>query len=436
MIDIKKQFTCSCKRVHFSGLNQILVEKGAIKSLPTFVNSFNARSVFLVCDKNTYIVGGKKAQRLLTDNQNLVETFIFPKSPFEPDESAISLLKSAYKKQDIIVAVGSGVINDLCKILSFENNIPYIIVASAPSMDGYASKTSSIISGGLKMTVNSKVADVILGDIDILKTAPDKALISGFGDMIAKYISILEWKISSIINGEYYCEEVANLIKSAVNACVDNIGGLLSRDEKAIEAVFNGLILGGVGMNYAGCSRPASGVEHYFSHIWDMRSLEFNTPLSTHGIQCGIATLYAIKIYEQLKNITPSKEKAVSYVKNFNFNDYSKRLKEFIGKASTPMIENEKVDKKYDAFLHEKRIDNIISSWDKIVKFINEELPNYEDLKEKLKSINAPTCVLEIGLDENILFNTFTFTKDIRNKYVLSTLCFDLGIDTSELNFN
>jgi glycerol-1-phosphate dehydrogenase [NAD(P)+] len=435
MIEIKKQFTCSCKKVHNSGLNQIIVEKGAINKLPSFVNSFNKKSVFLVCDKNTYIVGGKKAQSLLYENNLSTDVFLFPESPFEPDDTALSLLKSAYKNQEIIVAVGSGVINDLCKILSCENNIPYIIIASQPSMDGYASKTSSIISDGLKITVNSKVADVIIGDIDILKTAPDKALISGFGDMIAKYISILEWKISSIINDEYYCEEIANLIKTAVKECVDNLDGLLNRDEKAIEAVFNGLILGGVGMNYAGCSRPASGVEHYFSHIWDMRALEFNTPLSSHGIQCGIGTLYAIKIYEQLKNITPNKEKAVSYVKNFDFTSYSKRLKDFIGKASTPMIENEKADKKYDAILHFKRIDKIISSWDKIVELIRKELPKYEDLKEKLKSINAPTSVLDIGLDESILPNTFTFTKDIRNKYVLSTLCFDLGIDTSELIF-
>lgn len=435
MLEIKKQFKCSCGRLHNSGIGEILVKKGAINSLPNFVKSFNPKSVFLVCDKNTYRVGGEKSQELLTKNGYIVDKFIFPNSPFEPDENALSLLNSAYNKQDIIVAVGSGVINDLCKILSFKNNIPYIIIASQPSMDGYASKTSSIISGGLKVTVNSKVSDVIIGDIDVLKTAPDKAVISGFGDMIAKYVSILEWKISNIINGEYFCEEVASLIKSAVKECVNNIDGLLSKDDKAIEAVFNGLILGGVCMNYAGCSRPASGVEHYISHILDMRALEFNTPISTHGIQCAIGTLYAIKVYEQLKNYKISKEKAVSFVKNFDFNAYSKKMKEFIGRASEPMIENEKVDKKYDTIMHEKRIEKIISNWDKIVKLINDELPKYEELKQKLTCINSPTSLLDIGIDNTNIKDVFTFTKDIRNKYVLSTLCFDLGIDTSELEF-
>ncbi len=434
MLNIIKEFKCSCEKIHNAGIGEILVENGAVNKLPDFVKSFGAKSVFLVCDENTFKVGGEKAQKLLKDNEFSVDTFIFPTTPFEPDEVALSLLNGAYKNQDTLVAVGSGVINDLSKIISCENKIPYIIVASAPSMDGYASKTSSIIKGGLKVTVNSKVADVIIGDIDILKTAPDKALISGFGDMIAKYVSILEWKISNIITDEYYCEEIASLIKSAVSACVDNIGGLIKREDTAIEAVFCGLVLGGVGMNYALCSRPASGVEHYFSHILDMRALEFNTPLSTHGIQCAIGTLYAIKIYEQLKNYKISKEKAVSFVKNFNFNAYSKKMREFIGKASISMIENEKVDKKYDPVLHQNRIEKIISNWDKIVSFIN-ELPSYNTLLSLLKSIGAPTRFCDIGLNENIKFDTFTFTKDIRNKYVLSTLCFDLGIDTKELEF-
>lgn len=435
MLKIKKQFKCSCGQVHNSGAGEIIVKKGAINSLVKFVNSFSAKSVFLFCDENTFRVGAQKAQSLLLDAKLSVDTFIFPTTPFEPDENALNLLRNAYKNQDIIVSVGSGVINDLSKILSSEKNIPYIIIASAPSMDGYCSKTSSIISDGLKVTVNSKVADVIIGDVDILKTAPDKALISGFGDMIAKYVSILEWKISNIINEEYYCEKIASLIKTAVKTCVDNIDGLLLRKDSAIEAVFNGLILGGVGMNYALCSRPASGVEHYFSHIWDMRALEFNTPLSTHGIQCAIGTLYAIKIYEQLANFTPNLEKATSFVKNFDFNAYSKKLEEFIGKASIPMIENEKKDKKYDAIMHEKRIKKIIDNWDDIVKLIKNELPKFSELQNKLKKINAPTNANDIGLEENIKYDTFTFTKDIRNKYVLSSLCFDLGIDTKELNF-
>ena len=194
----------------------------------------------------------------------------------------------AIQNADLILAVGSGVIQDLCKYVSFFAHVPYMVVATAPSMDGYASASSSMTRDGLKISLPSRSADVIIGDTQILKTAPMHMLRSGLGDMLAKFISIAEWRIAHIITGEYYCEEVAKLIRSAVKKCVDNAEGLLAREDAAIEAVFEGLVIGGVAMNYAGVSRPASGVEHYFSHIWDMRALAFNTPMDFHGIQCAV----------------------------------------------------------------------------------------------------------------------------------------------------
>ncbi|MCI9141427.1 MAG: sn-glycerol-1-phosphate dehydrogenase [Lachnospiraceae bacterium] len=49
--------------------------------------------------------------------------------------------------------------------------------------------------------------------------------------------------------------------------CVELAPRLLKRDPETVTAVFKGLIICGVAMNYAELSRPASGVEHYFSHI-------------------------------------------------------------------------------------------------------------------------------------------------------------------------
>ena len=200
------------------------------------------------------------------------------------------------KSCDVVVGVGSGVINDVCKILSNATGNPYIIVGTAPSMDGYASATSSMSRDGVKVSLNSRCADVIIGDTDILKTAPDHMLRSGLGDMLAKFVSIAEWRIAHLITGEYYCEEVAQLIRTALKKCVDNAEGLLKREDAAVEAVFEGLVIGGVAMAYAGTSRPASGVEHYISHVLDMRGMEFGTPVDLHGTQCAVGTLIAVKL--------------------------------------------------------------------------------------------------------------------------------------------
>lgn len=201
-------------------------------------------------------------------------------------------------KCDLIIAVGPGVINDIGKFLSKLTKTSYIIVATAPSMDGYASATSSMAMDGLKISLHTKCPDVIIGDTDVLKNAPIRMLQAGIGDMLAKHVSICEWRIAHLLIGEYYCEYVADLVRSALKKCVENAYGVLKREPEAVKAVFDGLIICGRAMEYAGISRPASGVEHYISHVWDMRGLEFGTKTDLHGIQCAIVTLVATPIYE------------------------------------------------------------------------------------------------------------------------------------------
>ena len=152
---------------------------------------------------------------------------------------------------DGIVGVGSGVVNDLCKLLALVTERDYAVVGTAPSMDGYASDTSAMLVDGLKLSLNSHCADIIIGDTDILKTAPDVMLHAGLGDMLAKYVGLAEWKISNVINGEPFCPEIASLVKGALQACVNNAGGLMKRDDEAVKAVFDGLVISGVAMTYA-----------------------------------------------------------------------------------------------------------------------------------------------------------------------------------------
>ena len=287
---------CSCGKQHNGLLDAYALGKGVITRTAEFVKKYGAAKAFLLADENTYAAAGHKVTENLTENGIPFSQYIFPQSP-KPDEAAVGGAVMHFDSScDIVIAIGSGVINDIGKILAHMSSKSYIIVATAPSMDGYASATSSMERSGLKISLPSKCANVVIGDIDVLKNAPKRMLISGLGDMLAKYVSICEWRIAHLVTGEYYCEEVAALIRGAVKKCTENAAGLLKREDAAVAAVFEGLILGGVAMNYAGLSRPASGVEHYFSHIWDMRALEFGTKADFHGIQCAVGTLYATKM--------------------------------------------------------------------------------------------------------------------------------------------
>ena len=420
---------CVCGKVHDVAIDNVVFGKGASSRIPEFIKKYNCQKPFLLADRTTFTAAGNKVCDILKTNEISYSKYVFQNDHLEPNEESVGSAVMHFDTTcDIIIGIGSGVINDIGKILSNISGRKYIIVGTAPSMDGYASATSSMSMDGLKVSLSSRCADVIIGDTDILKSAPDHMLKAGLGDMLAKYVSITEWRIAHVITGEYYCERVAELIRSALKKCVDNAEGLLKREDKAIEAVFEGLVIGGIAMAYAGVSRPASGVEHYFSHVWDMRGLEFGTRVDLHGIQCAMATFWAIKLYGAIRKATPDYEKAKTYVDAFSFDAWKETLRSFLGNSAEAMITLEAKEHKYDKKTHPARFAVISENWDAILKIMDEELPTIEKISEILDTIGISTDLQTIGVDREIAILTFKSSKDIRDKYVLSRLAWDLGV--------
>lgn len=417
-----------CNKIH-SFDSKIFIGDGVINNLPEILGNLNLRKPFIIADKNTFKAAGETVEKVLENSGIDISKYVFKEDAPEPDEARVGLAVMNFDAEcDAVIGVGSGVINDISKIVAAVAGKPYIIVATAPSMDGFASATSSMTVDGLKISVPSKCADVIVGDIGVLCNAPAKMMLAGLGDMLAKYISICEWRVSNLISGEYYCEEIASLVRRSLCKCVENAEGLLCRDKKAVTAVFEGLILCGAAMKYAGVSRPASGVEHYLSHIWDMRAAEFGAPVEFHGLQCAVGTMIAIKLYDKIKNTVPDREKALDYVQKFNYSDWSNQLKIFLGKGAESMIALEQKEGKYDREKHSVRLERIVEKWNEILEIIEEEIPPISEVEKLYQKLGMPAEMSDIGLDAKLLPTTFKATKDIRDKYVLSRLCWDLGI--------
>ncbi len=420
---------CDCGKFHRVEIEDVVIGKGAISHIGDYIRMFGAQKPFLLADANTYSAAGERVCEILNAEGVPYSKYVFSDKALEPDETAVGSAFMHFDCScDLIIGIGSGVINDIGKILSNISGRKYIIVATAPSMDGYASATSSMSMDGLKVSLSSRCADVIIGDTDILKNAPEHMLKAGLGDMLAKYVSIAEWRIAHLITGEYYCERVADLIRNALKKCGANAAGLLKREDAAVEAVFEGLVIGGIAMAYAGVSRPASGVEHYFSHIWDMRGLEWGTPVDLHGIQCAVGTAQAVRLYEELKKHTPDEEKARQYVEQFSYEDWKTQLRAFLGSSAETMITQEEREQKYNKNTHPARLALIVGNWNKILQILEEELPAYEELETILNTIGISPQLQHLGVDSEAAKMTFKATKDIRDKYVLSRLAWDLGV--------
>ena len=424
-----KEQPCSCGKVHHTSVDRIVIGAGALQQVPQIVKEYGVVRPFVVCDGNTWKAAGERLMQLLQEAEIEAVPFVFPMERIEPDEEGVGSAVMHYDHRcDMVIGVGSGVINDISKILSGTAGVPYMIVGTAPSMDGFASATSSVARDGLKISLPSKCANVIVGDLDILKNAPQRLLQAGLGDMLAKYVSICEWRIAHELVGEPYCEKIAELVRASLECCMEHADGLLKREEEAVQAVFEGLVVCGAAMEFAGLSRPASGVEHYFSHLWDMRGLEFGTHIDYHGIQCAVGTVLALRLYEQIRQTVPNREKARAYARSFDFEAWSQKLRDLLGNGAEAMIRQEAKEKKYDVGKHEERLEQISAKWDVLTGIMNEELPTAADIEALLRKIGAPVTAGEMGMEEELLPLCFKATKDIRDKYVLSRLAWDLGM--------
>ena len=425
------EFDCPCGKKHSPGVAKVIIEQGAVLKLPALLEEIGAKKPFLLSGHDTFQAAGEPVCRVLTDAGYSYTKYVYSASPVKPTEFTVgSALMHFDYSCDAIIGIGSGVINDTAKMLARATGMKYIIVATAPSMDGFVSGTSSMDRDGLKSSLYSKAAWCVIGDLDILCKAPMHLLLAGVGDMLAKITSLTEWKLAHIIVGEDYCEVIAALVQRALTQVTEQAQKLLERDPEAVRSVMEGLVIAGMAMNYAGVSRPASGTEHYFSHIWDMRALAFEDAYAElHGIQAGIGTLYTLMAYRTFLegNYLPDRARATVFVQKFSLNDWNRQLLDFIGPGAEAMIAGEAKEHKYSPEKHEARFAIIEKNWDLILNTLR-ALPTPEEIRNLMDTIGFPTSAAMIGYTDEQIKNTFMMTKDIRDKYVGTRLFWDLGI--------
>ena len=422
-------FVCpSCGRRHFGGLRDCVIRRGALSALPGLLEKYGAKKPFLLCDRDTYRAAGERVTAVLGESGIPFSLHVVERTKPAPDERLVGeAVMYCPPDADAVVAVGSGVLNDTGKILSAARGIPDIIVGTAPSMDGFASGTSSMERGGLKVSLPSKCPDAVIGEPEILAAAPVHMIRSGIGDMLAKYVSLAEWKIAALLVGDFYCETVADIVRHALEVCVGAGPAAVRGDPDAAAKLTEGLTVSGLAMNYAGISRPASGMEHYVSHILDMRALAFGTPADLHGIQCGIAALEVIRVYERLAKTEPDRERALRFAESFDLPAWNAVLRAELGAGAESMIRGEEREGKYDPAKHALRLERIIGQWDRIREIIG-ELPPSGELERFMRSVGHPVSFGEIGVSDEDADRAFRMAKDIRDKYVLGRLLWDLGL--------
>ena len=424
---------CECGMVHATELKYLRIGSGVIGLVPEALRTFGFKKPFVVCDPTTYKVAGEKVVEILKNAGVSYTLFIFPIEPdahLEPDEFTVGSASMAFDPScDVVLAVGSGVINDTCKVLAHIAKIPSMVVGTAPSMDGYASGSSSMVQNGLKVSLYNACPIAIIADLDIMKDAPLRMLMAGLGDVLAKCIALCDWRIAKIVVEEAYCDSMAHLMRYCVQKCLDNAEGLINREPEAIKCVIEGLVLSGVAMSFAGSSRPASGLEHYFSHIWEMVTLQRHGETELHGIQVGVGTCLCLRLYQHLPTLVPDKAFAQSKRAGFSEDAWRADMIRIFGSVAPSIINGERdLWHKNDADGHASRLSKILLHWDEIVRSIGDELPDAEATIARLRALGIPTTPQDIGFDHKDTIDAFIGSREIRNKYLVSSLLWDIGL--------
>ena len=285
---INRDIHCTCGKVHRCDIEALEIGVNVLQNLPKHLRNY--KKVLLVCDQNTYPLAGDPIREMLGSKLESICLF-HTEGYLVPNEQSVAVIeKQLTDETDFILGLGSGVINDLCKFVSFYHGMRCGIVATAPSMDGYASSGAAMILGGMKVTHTTHAPALILGDVGLLQTAPMEMVRGGYADIIGKYSALSDWKLGQLIFGEHFCPFLYDVVKQTTDEVCSLAKPIAAREETAIAKLMEALVLVGAAMALFGSTRPASGSEHHFSHYFEITGLIHDAPYFLHGVDVGYST--------------------------------------------------------------------------------------------------------------------------------------------------
>jgi len=427
---IGNKLECQCGKIHEMSTQYVVVEEDAISKLPEIIEKLGYKSILTIADTNTNRVAGSKVNENLANKKLNIKNLVFETSDNDlvPNEEAVGkILVNAPKGLEVIIAIGTGTLNDLAKFVAYKLGIPSIVVATAPSMDGFASNGAALIIGNLKISYVTDCPEVIIGDVNIFEDAPMDMIRAGFADIVGKYSALCDWKLSQLINKEYFCEVSYTMVENSLKKCIENTQGIKNRDKTAIKNLMDALVLTGIAMSYVGNSRPASGSEHHMSHYFEMMFQFQGKQPVLHGTKVGISTVLTMKLRELFVKSAIDFDKAIAKAKKFDQLVWTKSVEEHYLSAAKGIIDANEKEQRNSIEKKVERINFIRQNLDEIVKIV-ENVPSAEEIKEILKSVGSPYTPSQVGIDEKMLLDCIEMAKEVRTRYTILNLLSDIGV--------
>ena len=409
-----------------------VIGEGVLAKVPSLFREHfpGMEKAIVICDPRTKKAAGDDVAALLSAAG--VKTGFYVLEPggriFHGDYSYVQEVAEAIKAVDaglgktVPVAVGSGVVNDITKRASGELDVPYFCVGTAASVDGYSSFGAALRSPeGAKQTYPCPAPRVIMADLDVMRTAPDWMAASGFADLMAKVPAGADWILASELGAAEWHDSAWHTVQDGLKEAIGDPEGVRRMESRPLAKFVEGLMLGGFAMQDMQSSRPASGAEHMFSHLLEMRDHTFNGEIVPHGIQVGVFTLFMCRIYEKILAFDYSRlDVEACLAANWRTLEDEERVgAEMFAGTPFPDIGVKAVRAKFvDRETAKARLEDFKARWPAIKERLGAQLIPSAEIEWRLKVVGAPTTPEGIGSSVEATLADVRKTVYMRDRYM------------------
>ena len=412
----------------------LLVGPGVLNnSARVFREQFPGSPAVIVADDTTFRVAGRAvAENLASADVDCLAPFIFTDPALYAEIRFVEQLEAALRQhQAIPIAVGSGTINDLTKLAAHRVGRPgYMCVATAASMDGYTAFGASIIHHGSKQTFDCPAPTAVVADLDVIRAAPAEMNAWGYADLLAKVTAGADWMVADALGVEPIDPLAWNIVQGRLREAVSDPAGIRAGNPDAMRGLVEGLMLGGFAMQATKSSRPASGAEHQFSHLWDMEHHAHEGSAPSHGLKVGIGTLAVTALYERLlaqplESLDVARCCAAWPEKSV----WMRRAEELFPEDDLRAVATREIAAKHSSAAQlAEQLELLRQVWLTLRMRLREQLVPFPTLREMLRSAGAAVEPEQIGISRARLRESYWKAFFIRRRFTVLDLAVRTGL--------
>jgi glycerol-1-phosphate dehydrogenase [NAD(P)+] len=253
---------------------------------------------------------------------------------------------------------------------------------------------------------------------------------AGYADLAAKLTAGADWIVADALGVEPIHKQAWQTVQDGLTDALADPVGARNGNPEAIERLTEGLMMGGFAMQATMTSRPASGAEHQFSHLWDMQHHTHDGHAPSHGFKVGVATLAVARLYEALyERFTASLSIDLAVDRWPTWDETARQITELFD-----------IDELRDKALEETRAkyvgpDVIRQQLERVRQIgpalwggLRGQLPPSSQIERMLSDVGAPTQPEEIGISRERLRRSYRLAYHIRRRFTVLDLAVRAGV--------